>query len=69
LFVAVLVGDLDRVAKSFGGQKRRHGTFSLDQRIGRERCAVQHESDIAGADGGSTEHRIHGLDHPFLGCP
>ena len=45
LLEAVLVADLERVAKAFGGDQRRPRALALDQRVGGERRAVDDEVD------------------------
>ena len=49
LLEAVLVADLDHVAKTFGGEQRGLGALPLDQRIGGERGAVDDQAHVGRA--------------------
>src|SRR5262249_23768820 len=50
LLEAVLVADLDRVAEALGGDERGLGALALDERVGRERRAVDDDAEIAGLE-------------------
>jgi hypothetical protein len=45
---AMLLADLDYVAKALGGDQGRHRALALDQRIGRERGAEDHQLQLLG---------------------
>ena len=66
LVEAVLVGDLQRVAVAPGHEQRRHGAFALDYRVGRQRGAVQDETDVAGRDPGALQD-LHDAVHEPVG--
>ncbi len=59
--VAALGADLERVAEACGRQQRRAGALSLDQRIGRERGAVDDGANGALGHPGVAQQRLHTL--------
>ena len=50
VLVALLVAHLEHVAEARGGDERGARALALDQRIGRERRAVQQHRHLAGRD-------------------
>ena len=57
LLEAVLVADLDRVAEAFGRDQRGPGALALDDRVGRERRAVDDDRQVARREPRLPQHR------------
>ena len=53
--VAVLAGDLVRVAEAGGGQQRRTGAFALDDGVGYQRRAMDDVPDLVGGGVGAQQ--------------
>ena len=59
--VATFVTDLERVAEPLGGQERRPRALALDERVGRERRAMDDRPDRARGNVRLLEERADGL--------
>ena len=62
LLEAVLVPDLDRVAEPLGRNQRGPGALALDDRVGRQRRAVDNDRQIGRHQPGFAQHRAHRVD-------
>ncbi len=67
LLEAVLPGHLERVAEALGGEQRGAGALALDQRVGGERGAVHHQTDIGRPALGLGQDGAHAFQHGALG--
>ena len=59
----LLVALLDDVAKALGGDQRGARTLALDQRIGRQRGAMDEDPDIGGRQRRLTQHGVDAVEH------
>ena len=64
---ALLVAHLEHVAEALGGQQRGARALALDQRVGRERGAVDEQPHLAGAHAGLGQQALHPFQHRELG--
>ncbi len=67
LLEAVLVADLDGVAKPLGGDQRGPCALALDQSVGRQGRAVDDDADIGGGELRRLQHDGDRLDDAALG--
>ena len=66
LLETVLEGHLHRVPEPLGDEERGPRAGALDNRVGRERRAVDEEADLAGGDPRLSDRLTNRRDHPFL---
>ena len=67
LLEAVLVPDLDRVAKALGGDERGFGALALDQRVGRQGRAVDDDREVGRGQRRLAQHLVDRRDDGALG--
>src|SRR4029077_6552879 len=67
LLEAILVADLENVAKAFGGQQRHLGALALDQCICGKRGAVDDEVNLSRLDARSRDHAAYSIKPAGLG--
>ena len=67
LVVAALGRDIERVAKSIGRDQRGARAAPLDDRVGRERGAVDEHVDVGEMQAGIAEHQPRARQHALLG--
>ena len=63
LVVAALVADVEHVAEALGGHQRGECALALDDRVGRERGAVNQQPDHPRVRPRSREHVVHAGEH------
>jgi hypothetical protein len=67
LLEAVLVRHFQRVAVACRGQQGGAGAAALDQRVGRQRGAVDDQADSGGLQAGLAQHRADAVEHGLSG--
>jgi hypothetical protein len=67
LVVAALGADIEHVAKAVGRDQRRLGAAALDDRVGRERGAVNEDVDVADMGARIGENETHPVQHRLFG--
>ncbi|MNH09443.1 hypothetical protein D3C79_688970 [compost metagenome] len=67
LFETAFGAHFDHIPKTLGGDERSARTTALDQRVGRQRRAVNHRIDLAQYDTGLAGHFTDPLDDGRLG--
>ncbi len=68
LLEPVLVGDFQGIPEAFGGDQRCAGAFALDQGVGGQGGAVNHQIEIAAIDPGFRQDAARPFDHGRVGC-
>ena len=66
LVVAALVADVEHVAEALGGHERGERALALDDRVGRERGAVDEQPHCAGVRARAHEHVVHPGEHRLV---
>ena len=66
LVVPALIAHRQHIAKSLRRHQRRPRALTLDDRIGRQRRAVDHDGNIARRQPARRQHRPHPLHHPLF---
>ena len=69
LVEAALVGDLDDVAETVGGDQRRARALALDDGVGGERGAVHQHADVGEGEARGGQHAARALDDGHLRRP
>ena len=63
LVVAPLVGDLENISEALGGDDAHPGALALDQRVGRQRRAVNDGGNLRRGQRGPLEGQADARDH------
>ena len=66
LVVAPLIGDIEDVAETLGGDEGGDGALALDDGVGRQGRAVEEEVDLAGRDADLAQQLERAGDHRLL---